>query len=153
MTVSRGGTGLRAADALCAGAPLTGDAWVARLRTPLEQAVAEEKAGYERGLAAGPKYPVWSDVWAVCEALASGHLPCRAVAAACKPVERCIMATTCEGPVLTHHPVVLFSHLNGTLSKFGVFACAQPGTEPDLGMRIQLVHGDEVRLFVQPRHT
>lgn len=23
-------------------------------------------------------------------------------------------------------------------------ACAQPGTEPDLGMRIQLVHGDEV---------
>jgi hypothetical protein len=43
---------------LCAGAPLTGDAWVARLRTPLEQAVAEEKAGYERGLAAGPKYPV-----------------------------------------------------------------------------------------------
>lgn len=40
------------------GAPLTGDAWVARLRTPLEQAVAEEKAGYERGLAAGPKYPV-----------------------------------------------------------------------------------------------
>ena len=46
--------------ALGAGAPLTGDAWVARLRTPLEQAVAEEKAGYERGLAAGPKYPVCS---------------------------------------------------------------------------------------------
>lgn len=41
-----------------AGEPLTGDAWVARLRTPLEEAVAEEKAGYERGLAAGPKYPV-----------------------------------------------------------------------------------------------
>jgi hypothetical protein len=59
-TVGSGGMGLTAADALGAGAPLTGDAWVARLRTPLEQAVAEEKAGYERGLAAGPKYPVWS---------------------------------------------------------------------------------------------
>ena len=43
---------------VCAGEPLTGDAWVARLRTPLEEAVAEEKTGYERGLAAGPKYPV-----------------------------------------------------------------------------------------------
>ena len=30
-----------------AGAPLTGDAWVARLRTPLQVAVAEEKNGYD----------------------------------------------------------------------------------------------------------
>lgn len=43
---------------VCAGEPLTGDAWVARLRTPLEEAVNEERTGYERGLAAGPKYPV-----------------------------------------------------------------------------------------------
>ncbi len=41
-----------------AGEPLTGDAWVARLRTPLDAAVAEEKKGYEEGLAAGAAIPV-----------------------------------------------------------------------------------------------
>jgi hypothetical protein len=34
---------------------------------------------------------------------------------------------------------------------FGMSAYAQAGMEPDLGMRIQLVHGDEVILQLQTR--
>mmetsp|Transcript_12072 Transcript_12072/g.36231 ORF Transcript_12072/g.36231 Transcript_12072/m.36231 type:complete len:656 (-) Transcript_12072:500-2467(-) len=58
------------------GAPLTGEAWVAALREPLEDKVASEKQAFEAGLKVGPKIP--------------------------------------------------------------------PGQEPDLGMKILLVHGDEV---------
>ena len=39
------------------GAPLSGDAWVAELQTPLEALVAAERAEYDAARAAGPALP------------------------------------------------------------------------------------------------
>ena len=135
---------------MCAGAPLTGDAWVARLRTPLEQAVAEERAGYERGLAAGPKYPVCSVRHQFCF---SSPLSTRDGCHNFSRQVHCCMAGACEGSVQCWPPGVRLSHEEGSRLRFGMSAGAQPGTEPDLGMRIQLVHGDEVRLQLGTRYV
>ena len=44
------------------GADLSADAWVAELNRPLEAVLAEEKAAYEAGLAAGPRVPAGAPV-------------------------------------------------------------------------------------------